>query len=130
MHRRGTGFLIALLAVGIAACDKDPTAVACTLEARPGVRVTIQDSVTGASAASGATVMVTEGTFRDSVTVPAGRTDLDAVAVGAAYERAGSYTATVRKSGYLDWARSAVTVTSGECHVNTVSVVAKLKPAP
>ena len=102
----------------------------CTAELRFGVVVRVTDSVTARPAASGSTLVIREGTYVDSMSIPAARPDLDELTFGGAGERAGTYTVTVTKSGYRPWTRTGVRVTKGECHVNQVQLEARLQPAP
>jgi hypothetical protein len=44
----------------------------------------------------------------------------------AAFERPGTYSVTVSKAGYLDFAINDVVVTAGVCHVNAVTVEARM----
>jgi hypothetical protein len=46
--------------------------------------------------------------------------------LAAAFERPDTYAVTVSKAGYLDFAINDVVVTAGVCHVNTVTVEARL----
>lgn len=92
---------------------------ACTAIAVAGVQAVVRDSASGVRAASGARLVVRDGTYADSTSVPANRPDLDQFALAAAYERAGTYSVTVQKAGYRTWARDGVRVTKGECHVIT-----------
>ena len=100
----------------------------CTANFAPAVTVVVQDSASGSKIGSGAQLIVCDGTYADSMSNPANRPDLDVYSLSAAGERAGSYTVTVRKSGYREWIRSNVVVTKGVCHVTTVSLTALLQP--
>jgi len=97
--------------------------LACTMEARAGVSVTIVDSVSGV-APSGLGVMrlkVTDGAYSDTLTT------VTLIGFwGSAYERAGTYTATVDADGYLPWRNDGLVVTRGLCHVRPTSVTARL----
>jgi hypothetical protein len=95
----------------------------CQAYAAAGVNLTIVDSVSG-SAVSGTGVMrlkVTDGGFVDSL-----RTVTLIPQWGAAFERAGTYTATVDADGYQPWRKDGIVVTRGLCHVRPVSVTARL----
>jgi len=98
-------------------------AVACTMDARAGINLTMVDSVSGA-APSGPGAMrlkVTDGAYGDSL-----RTVTLIAGWGAAFERAGTYTATVDADGYLPWRKDGIVVARGLCHVRPVSVTARL----
>ncbi|MHB1311976.1 MAG: hypothetical protein ACYC3L_08155 [Gemmatimonadaceae bacterium] len=95
----------------------------CTMEARAGINLGMLDSVSGV-APSGLGVMrlkVTDGTYSDSL-----RTVTLIPLWSSAFERAGTYTATVDADGYLPWRKDGIVVTSGLCHVRPVSVTARL----
>jgi hypothetical protein len=109
-------------------CSGSTTSTICTLELRAGLLVDVKDSLTNAGVASGASLVVREGSFKDSVAFPSSRPDLDALPLVAAGERAGTYQITVSKPGYATWTRSNVRVTKGECHVNPVRLTARLQP--
>jgi hypothetical protein len=106
-------------------CDALQIGTACTDEARPGLVVTVLDSVTKA-AISGASVTARSGTRTDVVP------DYESArsSYPLAYEKAGTYSVTVEKAGYRTWLRSDVRVTSDRCHVQTVSLTALLQPLP
>ena len=114
--------------IGAVACSGSTSPV-CTQEFRPGIAVYVNDSSTNAGIASGASLVVREGTYKDSIAAPNARPDLDNSPLFAAGERAGTYQVTVTKTGYAGWVKSNVRVTANECHVNTVTLTALLQPA-
>lgn len=117
--------------LALSACDiVESGGPICTAQFVSGLHVSVQDSVTGAPAASGARLTAVDGSYRDTVSAPAQRPDLNGQVLLAAGERPGSYDVTVSKTGYLDWQRSNVVVTADECHVIPVALTARLKPAP
>lgn len=102
----------------------------CTLEARAGITVAIQDSVTGSAGpfTNVSYVAKDTSTFNDSTfiaTVPAAVSGSPFL-VGLAYEHAGSYTVTIRASGYRPWIKTTVSVLKDACHVIPVSLTARL----
>lgn len=105
----------------VAACAENPM-VACTEEARPGLSVTVRDSLTGAAVAT-VEVIAAEGAFADT----ARGSLLGSGVYSLVYERAGTYTVTVVDSSYQTWQQSGVRVTADECHVRTVSLLARLQ---
>lgn len=113
--------------IGAVACAGSTSPV-CTQEFRPGLVVYVKDSVTKAGVASGASLVVREGSYKDSVAADS-RPELDNSALSAAGERSGTYQLTVSKSGYALWQQNNVRVTSNVCHVNTVTLTALLQPA-
>ena len=114
-----------VVATALGACAQNPP-LACTEEARPGLSVTVRDSVTGAAIASGVEIVAREGEYADT----ARGSLLGSGVYALAYERAGSYDVTVSHPSYQVWTRAAVRVTADECHVQTVSLLARLKPLP
>jgi hypothetical protein len=101
----------------------------CTQEARPGLAVYVRHSSTSAGIASGASLVVSDGSYKDSVAAPNNTADLDNSPLFAATERAGTYQVTVTKTGFVAWMQSNVRVTANRCHVNTVTLTALLQPA-
>jgi hypothetical protein len=101
--------------------------VMCTGEMRPGILVAVRDSLTDAPLAPGAELIVRDGTYADTTAFPPNEPAAETQRLAAAYERAGTYTVTVRKAGFVDWVRTGVVVTADECHVQTVSLIARLK---
>jgi len=119
---------LAILCVALTGCRDIlwPAGRVCTGEYRMGLNVFVKDSISGAWAASGAMLMIRDGAYADSSTIPANRPDLDALPLFGAGERAGVYTITVRKPGFADWGQAGVRVTKDECHVNTRVLTAQL----
>ena len=114
--------------IAAVACSGSTSPV-CTQEFRPGLVVYVKDSLTRAGVASGASLVVREGSYKDSVAAPNFTPDLDNSPLSAAGERSGTYQVTVLKPGYATWLQSNVRVTSNVCHVNTVTLTALLQPA-
>lgn len=103
------------------ACSEDP--VRCTGSFAYGISVQVQDSVSGAAAATGARLVLREGAYVEIADQPLG-----GVSLSGAGERPGVYSVTVEKAGYHDWTRTNVRVTADECHVQGVSLTARLQP--
>ena len=114
--------------IGTVACAGSTSPV-CTQEFRPGLVVYVKDSVTRAGVASGASLVVREGSYKDSVAATNSGLDQDNSPLYAAGERGGTYQVTVSKPGYATWLQSNIRVTSNVCHVNTVTLTALLQPA-
>lgn len=109
--------LIALCTV--AACSESDI---CTLEPRPGIVVEIRDSVTNAGIAQGSSAVAQEGAYLDSVVVS------HALLATLASNRGGTYEVRVRKSGYIVWTRSGVSVPGGQCGPDDpVQLIARLR---
>jgi hypothetical protein len=123
---------LALLGLAAIACDLTDSKVVCTAHIEPGLHVAVQDSLTGAPAASGARLIARDGTYADTASFPAGRADLDGQVLHAADERPGVYSVTVEKDGYLTWERTGVVVVMDDydCHVVPAHLVALLRRAP
>jgi hypothetical protein len=100
--------------------------IVCTQQYAYGIAVYVKDSLTGAWAGSGATLVNRDAQYADSSTVPLNRADLDSLPLLGAGERAGVYLVTVRKAGYVDWVRRDVRVSANECHVISVTLTARL----
>lgn len=116
---------IAVLAALVTACGGDEVVV-CTAEARSGLAVTVRDSVSGSPVTNGADVVAREGAYADTA-----RASLIASGVySLAVERAGTYEVTVDHPAYRQWRRTGVTVARDECHVLTVSLLARMQPRP
>jgi hypothetical protein len=120
-------YSILIAAMGCSGSTLDPSPI-CTQELRPAVMVQVKDSLTNVGTASGASLVVRDAAFTDSVAVPNARPDLNDWVLAAAGERAGVYQVTVSKPGYAKWVQSNVRVTKNQCHVNTVNLTALLQP--
>jgi hypothetical protein len=125
MRKSFVGWYSILIAAVACAGSTSPV---CTQEFRPGLAVYVKDSVTRAGVASGASLVVREGSYKDSV-AGLNSPDQDNSPLYAAGERSGTYQVTVSKPGYAAWLQSNVRVTSNVCHVNTVTLTALLQPA-
>lgn len=120
--RRGVACGVAgCVALAAAACDSP--AEVCAGVGAPGLVVAVADSLTGAPAAAGATLVARArgGAYADSST---GARD-DQPLVGAD-DRPGVYDVAVRKAGYVAWRRAGVEVRDGCPHIRTVRLTARL----
>ncbi len=99
----------------------------CTALFAYGITVTVVDSVSGAPAGAGATLVVQDGAYSETITHSATSPDYSFSAAG---ERPGRYSLSVTRSGYKAWSASGVTVTKDACHVKGVAITARLQPAP
>jgi hypothetical protein len=101
----------------------------CSTDPRAALEIAVQDSVTGSTGPfANVAYAAHDGTFGDTAffaSVPANISG-HPVLVGLAFERAGSYTVTVKADGYAVWSKSGIIVTSDACHVIPVSVTALL----
>ena len=125
---KGIRLPLVLLLGTVASCNLVTGDRACTADFRYGLAVGVRDSATDAAIASGATLItVDQKGSTDSVSFPLNRADLDPLSLPGAGEHAGTFLVTVRKTGYRDWVRSGVRVTSDECHVRLTSLTALLQ---
>jgi len=109
--------------LALAACSQLSDPAVCPAYIPPSVQVTVQDSVTGANVTPGATLVLRDGATVDSVTAPP-----IAVSVGVGEGRTGTFTLTVRQSGYQAWTKTGIEVEEGRCGARTVQLTARLKP--
>ena len=108
--------------LALAACELSGPVV-CPAVVSAAFHVSAQDSISGANVLPGASVIARDGAYSDSVVAP------PIVTVqGVGGNRPGTYTVTVRQTGYQVWSKSGLKVRDGECGVGTVEVVARLKP--
>jgi hypothetical protein len=126
---RQASFFVLATAIGCSA-SKAITSPVCTDYLAPAVAVYVKDSLTNGNAAAGASLVVREGSFKDSVAVASEPPELNNMVITAAAERGGTYNVTVDKPGYVAWTQSNVRVTRNECHVNTVTLTALLQKSP
>jgi hypothetical protein len=123
--RRVLGLGFALLGL-VSACRR-PTSPGpiCTMIFVYGLAVEIRDAVTGAGIAAGAVAVAREGSYSETLE----HGPVDSVSVHGAGERAGTYTITVSRPGYVAWTSPPIKVTADQCHVQPVLVKARLAPA-
>lgn len=116
--------VLALVGLSLSGCNV--IGITCPLIGSDAIIVEIRDAATGAPAAAGATLIVRQGTYADTVQGgPAASATLS-----AASERAGTYDVLVRKPGYQDWTQENVTVRrAGACdRLDPVRLQAELQP--
>lgn len=113
--------LVELLAVG---CF-EPTL--CTTSVEPAVTVVVTDSITGGPAADGAAGAISEAGYVDSLRPSVWDGSGRLTALQAGLERPGTYRVELMAPGYAAWVRQGVVARSGECHVETVSLEARLQ---
>ena len=119
---RLTGIAFAALA----GCERASLPSTCTLPVVLfGLHVTVVDSLTNTSPSS-AILIARSGAYVDSVG-PQARNELGWLGLSAAMERSGTYDLTVRAPGYREWTRAGVRVTDDGCHVDPVTVTARLR---
>jgi hypothetical protein len=126
----------AIAALMIGACVSDPIdpaagalgqePVGCTMEGWPSVLVQLSDE-RGAPAAWGATLILRDGAFADTVTHP---WTPDGGSIGAGNRRPGTFTATLSKPGYHALVIPGIHVPAGPCgatHMVTVQGTIRLR---
>lgn len=114
---------VLLLAFVVAA---DACSEPCTLIQKHGIVLTIVDGATGSPFEGDVTVIVTDGSYTETVNPPlfppGARTAF------LASERPGDYRIEVQAPGYVTWVATNVRVTRDDCHVETVELTAELEP--
>lgn len=120
--RAGYCLLLALLLAG---CNDFSGPIVCTTEAVPAIELTAQNAESGDPVAD-ALAVAAEGTFADSMQT---RMFGGEALAHLALERSGTYEVSVEKDGFLTWEESGVEVDEGVCHVETVSLAARLVPS-
>ncbi|HSM06353.1 MAG TPA: hypothetical protein VK858_17155 [Longimicrobiales bacterium] len=124
---RRTWLVFPLLVFG-AGCDGFSLVLGCTEEARPGISAALVDAVSGLPVRRGPGMVTAVSPVRaDTVRLPEG--ELSHHPVPLAIEAGGQYRLEARVEGYRPWARDAVEVTSGRCHVRTVEITVWLVPS-
>ncbi len=119
----------------LGACQAMDPGFACTAVAVVGLQITVRDSLSGQLLRDSLRVRATDGGYAEEL-LPGGV--VDSVVNGTllfrdwigAYERAGRYTVTVQRPGYLTTAVGALVVTRDQCHVQTVTATIRLTPGP
>lgn len=98
--------------------------VVCTDEARPGLILTVQDSITGAPVVGEAIATALLSAYADTAHFSG-----DAASEALLYERPGRYRIDVMADEYQPWTRTSVRIpeTEDECHVRTVRLTARLQ---
>lgn len=124
--------MLALLGLTLftAACDEGALSpVACTAQFVYGLQIEVREADGGAPAAQGAVATVTDG---DYVEVAAGPVSgfPEALVIGAAGERAGTYDIEVARDGFETWDTTGVVVEEDICHVITERVPVLLTRLP
>lgn len=119
---RAGALLLALLAT--TACEGFFD-VGCQADQRPGIEVTVLDSITGGAVPGTVTAKATSGTYADSVVAPGDQSPF-ALAEG----RPGTYEVEVRAAEYQPWSRDGVLIPerASGCVVRRVPLRAWMQP--
>jgi hypothetical protein len=115
-------FYIVLVFVALNCSQNDD--VACTMEARAGLNVTVKDATTNNYLGVGTSVVATDGNYSETLEYMEGVIPTFA----GAWEREGNYILTVSAEGYSTFVSEAITVTSDECHVIPRQIEVSLQP--
>jgi hypothetical protein len=123
--------LLLVVSTGVlaAACSRaqatpNDNSVACTMEARAGITVTVLDSAARQAPSVGAVVVARAGTYADTAQNPLrNRNNIYSLV----WERPGTYDVTVNAAGYRPWVATGITVSKTTCHVSTVELTAQLQ---
>jgi len=108
--------------------DSVTVSVVCTTEARPGIQISVTDSLTGVAAGiASLSISARLGNVRDSLFYPVVPAGTGVLSQGLAYERPGTWDVRVTADGYRPWASLGVLVTNDLCHVITVPISARLQ---
>ena len=100
---------------------------ACTLSVERSVIVDVFDAETGAPAAAASRGFIRQGAFRDTLEAYSGRGDGTLTSLAAGWERAGIYNVHIENPAYQSWDTTGVVVRSGQCHVRTARIAARLR---
>ena len=102
----------------------------CTAVAIPSFSVMVRDSATRAAIAFGAQLSWMGPVSGSNELQWRGPTppdpSVDSIPISGPFEKAGTFSLTVRKTGYRDW-NGSVTVKEDGCHVRSVSLTALLQ---
>lgn len=97
----------------------------CTDEVIAGVNVKVKDASTGAYLSDGVSVTVQDGDYSELLDLIQ---DSDPATFSGAWERPGTYTIIVQKSGYVGFESNGFLVTENPCHVNPRDFTFELTP--
>lgn len=115
----------------LAAACQDGLEAACLPVVRPAIEVEVRDEVTDAFRADSARGVVQDGAYTDSLhIVRYNGPEIVPSALGAAYERPGTYSIHIERVGYRPWDTTGVRVLADECGASPVQLVARLTPTP
>ena len=94
---------------------------------RSAVTVVVTDLLTGEPAVEGATGLVRDGGFVDTLRGSTQNSNLVPTAMAGAIDRPGVYAVEIHKDGYLEWRRDGVDVREGACGVEGKLLEARLQ---
>lgn len=111
---------IAALVTGGVACGNLLSGPECAPTGALALDIHIRDAVTGLPLTGGATVVLS-GADHDSVSLPSDRY------VGGFVT--GTYSVTIRKTGYREFTQSGIVVSRDNCDIKSVSLDVALQPS-
>ncbi|MDH5282870.1 MAG: carboxypeptidase-like regulatory domain-containing protein [Gemmatimonadota bacterium] len=118
-----------LAVMGSLGCDAANDG-ACSAHIQMGIEVEVRDSLDDSPRASIARGVAVEGAYSDSL-MPFRSDGLGTlISLAGAPERAGTYSVFLEAPGYQPWSKAGVKVNDSECHVQLVTLVARLQPGP
>jgi hypothetical protein len=125
-----TRLMLPVVVLALAAACGNDLEPACLPVARPAVEVEVRDAATEGFRADLARGAVQDGAFTDSLRIVAvGGPRGAPSALGAAWERPGTYSIRIEREGYQLWDTSGVHVQADQCGASPVKFVARLSPA-
>ena len=123
--------LFLMTSVCLVACEGLAAPGLCPAVIRRAIEVEVTDARTGLPAAAGASGLVRDGAYTESLRVVGWRGTVPndtATTLGAGEGRVGTYDVRVERAGYGVWERQGVTPRVGICGVETVRLRAALSP--
>lgn len=127
-HRIYRYLLASSLVLGGCNDSQNEEDVFCTEQYVSGITIEVLDKETGTPIACNASAILEDNHYSEEVALSENFGECDNTQfLQAAGERSGIYNIHVSKEGYLDWSVYNIEVTSGQCHVNTVHIIAELE---
>lgn len=118
--------LAVMLVVYTGGCDfGNPV---CTGEAEPAVLVEVRHAQTGLPEADGVRGVLVEDGYTDSLIIWEETEEDVPLALAGGFERAGTYTVEINKSGFETWRRDGIRVEDGECGPKIRRLTARIEP--
>ena len=128
IHMKRVATVISVGALALASACGEELLVGCPGEIRPAIEVVVSDGTTGTWIANGATGLVRDGEYVDSLTPYTWAGSGALVSLSAASGRPGTYFVTIQKDGYRPWQQIDVEALDSHCGVRTTTLHAYLAP--
>lgn len=119
-------FLFCIPFLTLNSCDNDQPneeLIFCTTQFVYGLNVTVKDAQTNEVLTNGVVITATDGGYSENLEL----FETNDYFLGAG-ERAGNYTLTVSKDGYITYVSDVITLTRDVCHVIPKQIEVKLTP--